>query len=125
MRRFSVAEAEALIPELEAIFADVAALAARAEEKASLLRRDEGAAEPSADAAIARAQIEFLARRAEERLSRVAELGALVKGVRPALVDFPHRLAGRDVYLCWRLGETTVAHWHGTDEGFDRRRPLP
>ena len=40
------------------------------------------------------------------------------------LVDFPHRRNGRVVNLCWKYGETTVAHWHGLDEGFANRRPL-
>ncbi|NNN06185.1 MAG: DUF2203 domain-containing protein [Elusimicrobia bacterium] len=126
MKLFTVEEAEALIPELERIFSAVAELAARAEAKAlALRRRDERGESDPAAAAIERAQIQFLAQSADERLREVVELGAVPKGVAPALVDFPHRLGGRDVYLCWRLGEKRLTHYHGFDEGFSERRPLP
>ena len=126
MRYFTIAEAEALIPELERAFADVAELAAQAEVKAaSLRRRRAGGADDDAAEAIERAQLKYLAQRVDERLRAIVELGAVPKGVEPALVDFPHRLDGRDVYLCWRLGEKRVTHYHGVDEGFDGRKPLP
>ena len=41
------------------------------------------------------------------------------------LIDFPSEIAGADCYLCWRLGEDDIDFWHGTDEGFESRRPLP
>ena len=126
MRYFSVAEAEALIPELEKIFEAVAELAARAEMKsASLRRRQDGDDADPVAAAIERSQLQFLAQGINERLQEIADLGALPKGVEPALVDFPHRLEGRDVYLCWRLGDKRLTHYHGTDEGFSNRQPLP
>lgn len=126
MRRFTLAEAEALIPELERIFAAVAELVAQAEARAAGLRRrrDEGDADPAA-AEIERSQLRFLSQRIDERMRQIVDLGALPKGVDPALVDFPARLDGRDVYLCWRLGEKSIAHYHGVDEGFSGRRPLP
>ena len=126
MKYFSVAEAEALIPELEKIFEGVAELAAQAEMKSASLRRrqDEDSTDPAAEA-IERGQLQFLAQGINERLQKIVELGALPKGVDPALVDFPHRLEGRDVYLCWRLGDKRLTHYHGTDEGFSNRQPLP
>ena len=42
----------------------------------------------------------------------------------PALVDFLGRKDGREVYLCWRLGEPEVAYWHELDAGYTGRRPL-
>lgn len=126
MKYFTVAEAEALIPELEKIFEGVAELAAQAEMKSASLRRrqDEDDGDLAA-AAIERSQLQFLAQGINERLQKIVELGALPKGVDPALVDFPHRLEGRDVYLCWRLGDKRLTHFHGTDEGFSSRQPLP
>jgi hypothetical protein len=60
----------------------------------------------------------------------VAELEALgvqVKDLDEGLIDFPARHPGRGetVLLCWRLGEDEVAHWHGLEEGFAGRKPLP
>ncbi|HJP65387.1 MAG TPA: DUF2203 domain-containing protein [Actinomycetota bacterium] len=40
------------------------------------------------------------------------------------LIDFPARMDGEPVFLCWRLGEDRVGHWHGPDSGFAGRRPL-
>lgn len=125
MRYFTVAEAEALIPELEAIFESVADLAARAEAKARALRgRGDGPAE-AAEAVIERSQLQLLAQSLNERMQDIVRLGALPKGVEPALVDFPHRLDGREVYLCWKLGDKRLTHYHATDEGFSGRKPLP
>ena len=47
-----------------------------------------------------------------------------LRDIRSGLIDFPALAGGRQVWLCWRLGETDVAHWHPHDEGFDSRRPL-
>jgi len=55
----------------------------------------------------------------------IEESGAVLKDVQLGLVDFPARLDGRDVYLCWQFGEPEVAFWHPMDEGFAGRRPLP
>jgi hypothetical protein len=55
----------------------------------------------------------------------IQELGGLVKDLDDGLVDFPARRGDEDVLLCWRLGEVAVEHWHGLEEGFAGRRPLP
>jgi hypothetical protein len=51
--------------------------------------------------------------------------GVQVKDMDEGLVDFPARHEGRDVLLCWKVGEPEVAYWHGLDEGFAGRKPLP
>jgi hypothetical protein len=57
-------------------------------------------------------------------VNAVHERGAIVKDVDTGLVDFPARLHGEEVLLCWRLGEEQVAHWHGLEEGFAGRKLL-
>ena len=59
---------------------------------------------------------------AAERLER---LGVLVKDLDTGLVDFPALNKGEEVLLCWQVGEDEVGHWHGVDEGFAGRKPLP
>jgi hypothetical protein len=61
-------------------------------------------------------------KQAAEQLER---LGVLVKDLDTGLVDFPALHEGEEVLLCWQLGEDEVAHWHGVDEGFAGRKPLP
>ena len=60
--------------------------------------------------------------RAVEGLQR---LGLLVKDLDRGLVDFPALHNGEEVLLCWQVGEDEVAYWHGVDEGFAGRKPLP
>jgi hypothetical protein len=60
---------------------------------------------------------------AVERLER---LGVLIKDADRGLIDFPAlREDGEEVLLCWELGEAEIAYWHGLDEGFAGRKPLP
>jgi hypothetical protein len=58
-------------------------------------------------------------------VARIHEAGGLVKDLDAGLVDFPARREGVEVLLCWRLGEDEVGYWHGLDEGFSGRKPLP
>jgi hypothetical protein len=58
-------------------------------------------------------------------VARIHEAGALVKDLDEGLVDFPAKRDGEDVLLCWRLGEDEIEFWHGLDEGFSGRKPLP
>ena len=59
------------------------------------------------------------------RVGDLQTLGVLVKDLDQGLVDFPARNGDDEVLLCWRLGEHEVAFWHGLDDGFAGRRPLP
>src|SRR5262245_42310283 len=58
-------------------------------------------------------------------LQEVDGLGVQVKDLGSGLVDFPSRLHGRDVLLCWQLGETKVSFYHDPDAGFAGRQPIP
>lgn len=50
--------------------------------------------------------------------------GVVVKDIERGLVDFPAIREGREVYLCWEMGEDDVAHWHELESGFNGRHPL-
>jgi hypothetical protein len=60
----------------------------------------------------------------QEALAHIESSGCLVKDLDTGLVDFPFLLDQREVYLCWKLGEPAIGFWHGTDEGFDGRKPI-
>ena len=51
-------------------------------------------------------------------------MGIELKDVNTGLLDFRARRDGREVYLCWRYDEPTVAFWHDLDAGFPGRQPL-
>ena len=57
-------------------------------------------------------------------LKKVETLGCSPKSIEIGLVDFLSEYQGRHVYLCWRIGETEITHWHEMDEGFVNRKPV-
>jgi hypothetical protein len=65
-----------------------------------------------------------------ERLNLLAlngeleQLGVELKDPITGLVDFRARRGEAEVYLCWRLGEDRVGHWHDLEAGFAGRQAL-
>jgi hypothetical protein len=62
--------------------------------------------------------------RAKDALAEIDSIGVQVKDLEVGLLDFPCQVDGRIVLLCWKLGEKSISHWHGTDEGFSARKPI-
>ena len=65
-----------------------------------------------------------LAARIRAGLESIHERGAVVKDLDLGLLDFYSLAGDRLVFLCWKLGEPEVAHWHSLDGGYASRRPL-
>ena len=57
-------------------------------------------------------------------VDEVQQLGVEVKDLSMGLVDFPAVREGREVYLCWRVGESSVEWWHTLQGGFSARQRL-
>jgi hypothetical protein len=66
-------------------------------------------------------EADAIARCAEE----IDAAGAQVKSLEDGLIDFPALRGDEVVLLCWKLGEDEIGFWHGTDEGFAGRKPVP
>lgn len=124
MRYFTVEEAESLIPELEELFQALFELRTLAEPKMRRIQELE-AQGAEAERALETGRLEFLVKQMNEYFQKILDKGALPKGLDPALVDFPYRLSGREVYLCWQRGETKITHYHGLSEGIAGRQLLP
>jgi hypothetical protein len=60
----------------------------------------------------------------QEYLVELEKLGVEIKDLSRGLVDFRSLMDGREVYLCWLLGEEEVTHWHELDAGFAGRQSL-
>jgi hypothetical protein len=58
-------------------------------------------------------------------LNQINYRGCRVTDVQTGLIDFPAEIDGASVYLCWQKDEPEVGYYHGLDEGFAGRRPLP
>ena len=57
-------------------------------------------------------------------VARIDALGITLRDIERGLIDFPALAGGRQVWLCWELGENDVAFWHELETGFGSRRPL-
>ena len=60
----------------------------------------------------------------QEILGQITDRGCHLKGLDPGLVDFPHLRDGKEVYLCWQMGEKEIRYWHEIEDGFSGRQPL-
>ncbi|HPD30748.1 MAG TPA: DUF2203 domain-containing protein [Phycisphaerae bacterium] len=59
-----------------------------------------------------------------ELQEELEKIGCEIKDYRLGLVDFPALLDGRQVYLCWQIGEDRVSHWHEATTDDTQRRPI-
>lgn len=126
-RIFTVHEANALLPIIrpliERILENIQCLRSKSE---TLVR--ESQLDPEATDFMDRLQEDGeIARLVGEIRNWVEEInrhGCVCKGVEQGLVDFPCMLGAEVVFLCWRLGEPSVGHWHRIEDGFAGRRPL-
>jgi hypothetical protein len=61
---------------------------------------------------------------AKDALAEIDSIGVQVKDLDMGLLDFPCEVEGKTILLCWKLGEKSITHWHGTNEGFAGRKPI-
>ena len=57
-------------------------------------------------------------------VARIDAMGITLRDIERGLIDFPALVTGRQVWLCWQLGETEVTTWHELDTGFGGRQAL-
>jgi len=62
--------------------------------------------------------------RVKDALAEIDSIGVQVKDLDIGLLDFPCEVDGQTILLCWKLGEKSITHWHGTNEGFAGRKPI-
>jgi hypothetical protein len=129
-RYFTPEEANELLasvrPLAEKMVAHRRALTAAEKRQGELIRRvaGNGSMRPG-ELAAARERARREAAGLASCVEGIRELGALVKDLERGLVDFPARRGDEDVLLCWHVGEDEISHWHGLEEGFEGRKPLP
>ncbi len=57
-------------------------------------------------------------------LQELEAVGCVLKGFDAGLVDFYSLREDRPIFLCWKLGEERISHWHEIDAGFSGRQPI-
>jgi hypothetical protein len=130
-RYFTVADVEALIPELARIMkgvmsahAEVSAAQERMQVEQQRIAMAGGGVLDRRAWRADKERIERLTGEIRRGLGEIVELGGAPKDLGLGLVDFLHLRDGREVNLCWKYGEREIRHWHGLDEGYTERKPL-
>ena len=130
-RYFTVAQAEHALPEVERALRD--ALFQKAEHQAAdgelndgmqRIRMSGGSRVNPGPFLAMRARKDAATAKLREAFEKIEELGAQVKDLDIGLIDFLAHYQGRDVCLCWKLGEEGIHFWHTPDEGFRGRKPI-
>ncbi len=129
-RYYAIDEANAALPEVERI---LVALRDQREELIALRDRVVAASPPDDETPtpgaaeqvrLLRLGMQGLIDQMQAGVARLVEMDITLRDISTGLIDFPALVSGRPIWLCWRLGEGDVEHWHPHDEGFDSRRPL-
>ena len=130
-KRFTLTEAERLLPEIEKIIREAVSLKAQYQEGAEALESFsqrvamQGGMSVDRDAVLRqRAQRDRHGERLKAAVEQIQDRGCVIKDLDTGLIDFPTLFHGREVYLCWKMGESGIHHWHGVDEGFAGRKPI-
>lgn len=130
-RYFTLAQAERTLPHVEQAIRTALELKAEYQSADEALRdltrkvMMSGGMAVNRDAALElRSGRDHAAARLQTAMDEIQEFGCLVKDLDIGLLDFPTLYRGREVYLCWRLGESRIEYWHGVDEGFRGRKPI-
>ena len=57
-------------------------------------------------------------------LEKLEKTGCIIKDLEQGLVDFYCRFEGRDIFLCWKIGEDRIKAWHEINAGFAGRQTI-
>ncbi len=120
IRRFTVAQANSTLPLVKRVVADIVAEATAAMqlqvdlEKAADLRKQ----------ADLQCDLEAKSARMARLIEELTVIGVELKDPSQGLIDFIGRHQGRDVYLCWKLGEDQIGFWHDLQAGLAGRKPI-
>jgi hypothetical protein len=131
MKTFTLDEAQSLLPVLESLLKRAmegrrAAQSVEAElsELPQRIYLSGGMRVNSASVARQRAEIEEHLKQVQESIAEIDAIGVQVKDLDSGLLDFPCRINGEVVLLCWRMGERAIEHWHTIEAGFQGRQPV-
>src|SRR5208282_2539549 len=126
---FSLREAEKLRTPIEPILIEtiesrrkLAELDAQLEAIQERIQRSGGLQVSYEETANLRVERNRLEEAVSSALERIHSTGCIVKDLEVGLLDFPARINGEEVYLCWKLGEDRIRFYHRQDEGFSGRK---
>jgi hypothetical protein len=130
-RHFTLDEARALLPAVGRSIRDAVQSKVRYQEAETymheLSQRILMQGGMTVDTAVAEAwksQRDSNAHMLKNSVEKLEEIGVVIKDLDVGLVDFPTLYRGEEVYLCWRMDENDIEHWHGVHEGFAGRKEI-
>ena len=130
-KRFTLAEAESLIPSVDRLLRQAVELKSGYSSAEKRMDSFQQRIVMAGGMMVDRGKVREVRDRRDEAaaalrglIEQVQELGCVIKDLDIGLIDFPTSFQGREVYLCWKLGEPSIAFWHGVDEGFAGRKPI-
>lgn len=131
IRTFTLPEAQTLLPVLESLLKTAISSKKLVEDVDNELQEiahrvflNGGTLIRVVEVARRKAEREKAIQRAKDAVAEIHATGVQVKDLDIGLLDFPCKVEGEIVLLCWRLGEDQITHWHSTEEGFAGRKPI-
>lgn len=122
-KTFTLAEAQVLLPVLEALLGRAQIATGRVAELEEEMQRlnhriflSGGMRVNVAVEARRKAEREKAAQQVKSALEEIEAIGVRVHDLTGGMLDFPCLVNGQTVLLCWRLGEPAVVYWHGDAE---------
>jgi hypothetical protein len=130
-RTFTLDEAQMLLPVLESLLKQgiqakklIEEVDAEVQETAHRIFLNGGTMVNVVHLAARKAAREKSIQRIKDAVAEIDATGVQVKDLDVGLLDFPCKVEGEIVLLCWKLGETKIAFWHDTTSGFAGRKPI-
>jgi len=125
MKYFSIDEAEAFIPKLKEASDRIGIIRTHADRKLKEFNHLKKTPDANlVETAIARSQLEFLVLQMKDQLQEITDAGAIPKRLNPCQVDFPAKINGRKIYLCWKQGDERISHWRDPRKAGSGRKPI-
>lgn len=119
-RRFTLAEANRSLTLVMRIVRDIVNTHERATQLQAKL-------EEAATAKVmggTQGQLDATLEQLQSYVDELDTVGVELKDYEAGLIDFPGRHQGRDVCLCWKLGEENIGYWHEIHTGYAGRQPI-
>ncbi len=131
-RQFTITEVNRLLPDLRQELEALKNMQQEARQKYEEMRdirevgyRPDGNLIMLSDYQETKRGFDRIVAEANRILTAINQRGCRVTDVETGLIDFPAEVDGSPVYLCWQKDEPEVGYYHGLEEGFAGRRPLP
>ena len=119
-KRFTVEQANRTLPLVKRVVSDIV----RTHGLVSTLHGQLEEATAASEQQGLQAELEREVDRLHEYVEELSVIGCELKDYQTGLVDFVGKHKGRDVCLCWKLGEDKVEYWHEMQTGFAGRQPV-